>query len=112
MKNHGRFRRLGTELILGLGLLMAVSLFGQQSNNYCTEENYLPYKQLKFFSLGPSHVTLQLFNSKGKLLQTWHFSQFRGNSFTISRIISWVGKLVLSITVTIPPTLPEGPIPR
>lgn len=70
------------KLILGLGLLTAVSLFGQPSNNYCEEFNII--RNLRFISTGTAGIKLRVYNSLGELIQTWKFSQEEDGLFTIS----------------------------
>jgi uncharacterized protein (TIGR03437 family) len=80
MNNHGRFMRLGAKLILGLGLLTAVSLFGQSSGNHCTKQSRST--QYKFISISDGEIDLNVYNSKNKLIQRWFFYR-DGNLFKI-----------------------------
>jgi uncharacterized protein (TIGR03437 family) len=109
MNNHGRLMRLGTKLILGLGLLTAVSLFGQASNNYCEQQNIAPTK-LRFISYSNSAIKLRVYNSLGELIQIWLFSDVGFDHFTISygNVFLGVGDAPVSYN---PANTPDGAYP-
>jgi uncharacterized protein (TIGR03437 family) len=85
MNNNGRFMRLGIRLILGLGLLTAVSLFGQVTANHCRQQNEYNPRVPGFVNvIDQNRTILEVYNSKGVLLQQWIFTKVPGQLGSVS----------------------------